>query len=100
MLIEVAIEAGLFLKAEQISFIAEQIMNEVGTIGKWVKLMDYRIKIYKALGKTKELDEAYDRYYEYDMQYEEQKQKAVVARVRRKIELLVELDRKNKNRQK
>lgn len=100
VLIEVAIEAGLFLKAEQILFIAEQIMNEVGTIGKWVKLMDYRIKIYKALGKTKELDEAYDRYYEYDMQYEEQKQKAVVARVRRKIELLVELDRKNKNRQK
>lgn len=93
-IIRIAIDAGLYEKALQISEISEELMEENINIGKWVKLMGYRIEIYEALGCTDELSEAYKRYFEYDTIYEEEKKKAAVTRIRRKIELIYEIDRK------
>ena len=93
-IIRIAIDAGLYEKALQISEISEELMEENINIGKWVKLMGYRIEIYEALGCTDELSEAYKRYFEYDTIYEEEKKQAAVTRIRRKIELIYEIDRK------
>lgn len=94
-IIRVAIDAGLYEKALQISEITEKLMEENINIGKWVKLMGYRIEIYEALGRTDELSEAYKRYFEYDTIYEEEKKQAAITRIRRKIELIHEIDRKS-----
>ena len=93
-IIRIAIDAGLYEKALQISQISEKLMDEDLNIGKWVKLMGYRIEIYEALGCTDELGEAYKRYFEYDTIYEEEKKQAAVTRIRRKIDLIYEIDRK------
>lgn len=93
-IIRIAIDAGLYEKALQISEISEEMMEENINIGKRVKLMGYRIEIYEALGCTDELSEAYKRYFEYDTIYEEEKKQAAVTRIRRKIELIYEIDRK------
>lgn len=93
-ILRVAIDAGLYEKALQISEISEMLMEENINIGKWVKLMGYRIEIYEALGCTDELGEAYKRYFEYDTIYEEEKKQAAVTRIRRKIDLIYEIDRK------
>ena len=93
-ILRIAIDAGLYEKALQISEISEKLMEENINIGKWVKLMGYRIEIYEALGCTDELSEAYKRYFEYDTIYEEEKKQAAVTRIRRKIELIYEIDRK------
>lgn len=94
-IIRIAIDAGLYEKALQISEISEKLMEENINIGKWVKLMGYRIEIYEALGRTDELSEAYKRYFEYDTIYEEEKKQAAITRIRRKIELIHEIDRKS-----
>lgn len=94
-IIGIAINAGLYEKALQISYLAEDLMKECGNTGKWVKLMDYRISIYSALGRTEELNAAYAKYFEYDLKYTQEKKKASVTRVRRKIDLLHEIDRKD-----
>lgn len=99
-LIEIGSKAGLYAKAEEIADKAEHLLQEIGTVGKWTKLMEYRIEIYEALGRTDELAEAYRKYYEYDQKYEDEKEYAAVKRVRRKIELLHELDRKHEMKQK
>ncbi len=93
-ILRIAIDAGLYEKALQISEITEKLMEENINIGKWVKLMGYRIEIYEALGCTDELGEAYKRYFEYDTIYEEEKKQAAVTRIRRKIDLIYEIDRK------
>ena len=93
-IIRIAIDAGLYEKALQISEITEKLMEENINIGKWVKLMGYRIEIYEALGCTDELGEAYKRYFKYDTIYEEEKKQAAVTRIRRKMELIYEIDRK------
>lgn len=98
-LIEISSRAGVYTKAEKIADMAEHLLKEVGTVGKWTKLMEYRIEIYEALGRTDELEKAYAKYYEYDQKYEEEKKHAAVKRVRRKIELLRELDRKSQMKQ-
>lgn len=99
-LIEICIKAKLYTKAEEISDIAEKLLfTEIGTVGKWTTFMGYRIEIYEALGRTEELKNAYEKYYVYDQEYEEEKAHATVKRVRRKIELLHELDRKNEIKQ-
>ena len=94
-IIRIAIDAGLYEKALQISEISEKLMIKNINIGKWVKLMEYRIEIYEALGCMDELSEAYKRYFEYDTVYEEEKKQAAVTRIRRKIELIYEIDRKS-----
>ena len=93
-IIKIAIDAGLYEKALQISHISEELMEECGNIGKWVKLTEYRIEIYEALGRTDELKRAYEKYFEYDTLYTEEKKQSAVTRVRRKMELLYEIDRK------
>lgn len=93
-IIRIAIDAGLYEKALQISEISEEMMEENINIGKRVKLMGYRIEIYEALGCTDELSEAYKRYFEYDTIYEQEKKQAAVTKIRRKIELIYEIDRK------
>lgn len=93
-LIEIAIDSGLYEKALHISEITENLMEECGNIVKWVKLMEYRIEIYEALGRTDELNRSYEKYFEYDIRYEEMKKQAAITRVRRKMELLYEIDRK------
>ncbi len=93
-IIQMAIAAGLYEKALEVVVTAEKLLDQIGTVGKWTKLMEYKIRIYSALDRTEELEAAYEKYYEYDQLYEEEKQHAVVTRVRRKIELLQELDRK------
>ncbi len=99
-LIEIAIYAHLYEKADEISHIAEELLEKIGTVGKWTKLMEYRIEIYEAQGRKQELEKAYEQYYEYDQIYEEEKRHAVITRVRRKIELLQEIDRKQEIEQK
>lgn len=98
-LIEIGIKAGLYTRAKEIADMAEHLLTQIGTVGKWTKLMEYRIEIYEALGNTGKLVEAYRKYYEYDQKYEEEKTYAAVKRVRRKIELLHELDRKSEIKQ-
>ena len=93
-LIEIAIAAGLYEKALEVTALSEKLLGQIGTVGKWTQLMDYKIRIFSALDRAEELETAYEKYYEYDQLYEEEKQKAVVTRARRKIELLQELDRK------
>lgn len=93
-LIEIALKAELYVKAESIADDAENLLNKIGTAGKWTKFMEYRIEIDKALGKYDILQNAYEIYYEFDQKYELEKKQAEAARVRRKMELFHELDRK------
>lgn len=94
-LIEIGIDAGLYLKADEIAGMAEEQLKYAGTAGKWTRFMEYRIEIYEALGKKEELVTAYEKYYEYDRKYGEEKAHAAVKRVSREIELMRELDRKS-----
>ncbi len=93
-MIKTAIDAELYEKALEISMVSENILKEYGNVEKWTKLLEYRIEIYEALGQKEKLKEAYEEYYKYDVRLTKKKRNAAMIRVRRKMELIHEIDKK------
>ena len=61
--------------------------------GKWVKLLELEIKIYTALGDEDRLNEAYQNFYEKDKEFNEERMKTSVKRLKRRIDLQNEIDK-------
>ena len=93
-ILDVLLELEEYEKAEKFVRKAEGLLSEMENTGKWSRLMDYEIRIYTALGDARKLDRAYQLFFEYNMKFKEASKKAVVKRLRKRIELQEEANKR------
>ena len=73
---------------------AEELLEKLDNAGKWVRLMEYEIRIYTALEDDDELERAYQLFFEYDIKFKEITRNASVKRLKKRIELQEESDKR------
>lgn len=86
-ILDILMELEEYEEAEKFVLKAEALLSKMESIGKWSRLMDYEIRIYNALGDKQKLDRAYELFFEYNMKFKEASRKAAVKRLRKRIEL-------------
>lgn len=72
----------------------ERLLVGMECAGKWTRLMEYEIQIYTELGKEEPLERAYELFFQYDMKFKEISKQSAVKRLKKRIELQKEADRR------
>lgn len=72
----------------------ERLLVGMECAGKWTRLMEYEIQIYTELGEEEPLERAYELFFQYDMKFKEISKQSVVKRLKKRIELQKEADRR------
>ena len=83
-----------YQEAARFTEVAEKLLASMDSAGKWSRLMEYEIQIYTALGEEKQLERAYELFFQYDMKFKEISQKSAIKRLKKRIELQEEADRR------
>lgn len=91
--IDVYMELQEFEKAQKVVQKAKSILRGMNISAKWVKLANYEVEISKALGDEKNLQKAYQLFYEKDTQFDENRKQAAIKRLKKRIELQSEIDK-------
>ena len=73
---------------------AEELLENLDNAGKWVRLMEYEIRIYTALENDEKLERAYQLLFEYDIKFKKITMNASVKRLKKRIELQEEADKR------
>ena len=74
--------------------VMEELLEKMDSAGKWSRLMDYEIQIYTALGDAQKLERAYELFFQYDVKFKEISQRAAVKRLKKRIELQEEAEKR------
>lgn len=93
-MMDVFIRLGEYSNAEGLLQKAEQILQIMDIPEKWVKIAEYKIRIYEAMGDSAKATAAYRMFYEKDMQLHESRKKTEIKRLKKKIELKDEINKK------
>ena len=72
----------------------ERLLVGMECAGKWTRLMEYEIQIYTELGEKEPLERAYELFFQYDMKFKEISKQSAVKRLKKRIELQKEADRR------
>ena len=73
---------------------AEELLEKLDNAGKWVRLMEYEIRIYTALKDEEKLERSYQLFFEYDIQFKKITMNSSVKRLKKRIELQDEADKR------
>lgn len=92
--IDVYMELQEYEKAQEVVQKAKSILRGMNISAKWVKLASYEVEINKALGDEKNLQKAYQLFYEKDTQFDETRKQAAIKRLKKRIELQNEIDKR------
>ena len=92
--IDLYLELQEFEKAQKVVQKAKNILRGMNISAKWVKLANYEVEISKALGDEKNLQKAYQLFYEKDTQFDENRKQAAIKRLKKRIELQSEIDKR------
>lgn len=92
--IEILLKLEAYSKAEELAEKAEEILYDMQMAGKWAKLAEYEIAIYSRLGDTEKLEHAYKMFCEYDIEFYTERKKAGLKRIKNRIELQREMDKR------
>lgn len=92
--IDLYLELQEFEKAQKVVQKAKNILRGMNISAKWVKLANYEVEISKALGDENNLQKAYQLFYEKDTQFDENRKQAAIKRLKKRIELQSEIDKR------
>lgn len=93
-ILDIYITLEEYERAELVIEKAEKLLVRMDIAGKWSKLMEYEIKVYTAMKSDKKLERAYRLFYEYDLKFKEFQRKAAVKRLKKRIELQEEAEKR------
>lgn len=93
-IIETLLSLEEYEAAEEIAQKSEIILRGMNIPGKWIMLAEYEIQIYEKLGNSQKADRAYRMYYEKDIEQSENRRQAEVKRLKKRIELQKEIDKR------
>lgn len=93
-ILDILMELEEYEEAEKFVLEAEALLFKMESNGKWSRLMEYEIGIYTALGKEQKLDRAYELFFAYNMKFKDASKKAIVKRLRKRIELQEEANKR------
>lgn len=93
-ILDILMTLGEYKEAARFVKKAEQFLAGLNSAGKWAKLMDYEIQIYTALGEEELLERAYELFFQYDVKFKEVTKLSAVKRLKKRIELQEEADRR------
>ena len=74
--------------------VMETLLEKMDSAGKWSSLMEYEIRIYTALGEKENLERAYELFFQYDVKFKEISKMAVIKRLKKRIELQEEAEKR------
>lgn len=93
-IIEILIKLEAYTEAEKLTEETEKMLADMHVAGKWVKLAEYEIAIYQKLGDSEKLERAYEMFCEYDIDFNAARKRAGLKRIKKRIELQKEMDKR------
>lgn len=92
-MIEVLLQIEEYDKGKALLKWANKLLDKMNLVGKRVRVVEYEIQLYKAIGDTENLKKAYQHFFEWDQAFEKERQTAEQKRVQKRIELQEEKER-------
>ena len=92
-MIEVLLQIEEYEKGKVLLKRANKLLDKMNLVGKRVKVSEYEIQLYKAIGDTKNLKKSYQHFFEWDQAFEKERRTAEQKRVQKRIELQEEKER-------
>ena len=92
-MIEVLLQIAEYEKGKALLKRANTLLDKMNLVGKRVRVAEYEISLYQAIGDQENLKKAYQRFFEWDQAFEKERRTAEQKRVQKRIELQAEKER-------